>query len=123
MPGNKWDEARNAEVAMLFAFIDILKDGGKMTDFEGVAAKLGEGFTEAGVRFVSFRLIFRCHSFLSLHLFPAPHHPTFFPSTSSNFSFLHISLLPLSHTQGLHSLTQAKLTLSNTLPSPFRQDA
>jgi hypothetical protein len=60
MPGNNWDEGRTAEIAMLFSLINLLKDGGGKLDFTAVAADLGEGFTEAGVRY-DFCLIF-CHT-------------------------------------------------------------
>ncbi|ETN43866.1 uncharacterized protein HMPREF1541_10997 [Cyphellophora europaea CBS 101466] len=45
MPSNAWDEARNAEIAMLFA---VIKNEGK-ANFTTVASQLGEGFTEAGL--------------------------------------------------------------------------
>ena len=98
MPSNNWDEARNFEVAMLFAVIEILKNGGKMADFEGVAAKLGEGFTEASVRFVCVCLILSDATVFFIHQ-PQLRYPTFLLPASSNFSPSHTSSLPPTHSQ------------------------
>jgi hypothetical protein len=58
MPGNSWDDARNYEMAMMFAFLEIVKEGDGKLDHAAVAAKLGDGFTEAGVRFVPLQFSF-----------------------------------------------------------------